>query len=382
MEFKHVCLRQRHMATTFSFTASVPAYEVGRAERVLEEALALVGRLESELTEFRPTSPVYRFNNAEVDDTIQAPASLIEILELSRGLMERTSAGFHAFAKSRLGTQDHSIPPSIDFYIEIDTERNLLKKKVAGAHLSFGAIGKGFALDKVRLILLQAGLQDFVLNAGGSSIVISGFASPDQPWDWAWSWQRDSHGSPEGLVYEHRSGELVCLGVSGLHEQGEHILDARSGLRSVGRRSALVAHSSAAMADGLSTAFFVLGWEQGLKKFFDPAHPAALAMIDGDGCPLWNGEFQAKWGPAVPELQSGASGRVQLNYLFLTGIFFLCSPLLARADGDAVDLSALGISTFTPYIVERNSWWIALPVILLLVVSLHLPFPWNARGKK
>lgn len=39
---------------------------------------------------------------------------------------------------------------------------------------------------------------------------------------------------------------------------------------------------------------------------------------------------------------------------------------------EAVNLDDLGISDFTPYVVERNSLWILLPVISLAFVFLHL----------
>lgn len=44
---------------------------------------------------------------------------------------------------------------------------------------------------------------------------------------------------------------------------------------------------------------------------------------------------------------------------------------LSRAE-DAVDLSALGTSDFTPYIFERDSRWIFLPLFALFLVIIHL----------
>lgn len=46
--------------------------------------------------------------------------------------------------------------------------------------------------------------------------------------------------------------------------------------------------------------------------------------------------------------------------------------LVARADGDSVNLDALGMDGFTPYIVERNPYWIALPALAIALLLLHL----------
>ncbi|MGZ3650625.1 MAG: hypothetical protein ACXVB9_02110 [Bdellovibrionota bacterium] len=44
----------------------------------------------------------------------------------------------------------------------------------------------------------------------------------------------------------------------------------------------------------------------------------------------------------------------------------------ALADDGAVNLADMGMDGFTPYIVERNPYWIALPVAAIALLLLHL----------
>jgi thiamine biosynthesis lipoprotein ApbE len=74
-------------------------------------------------------------------------------------------------------------------------------------------------------------------------------------------------------------------------------VDPKLGRSTISRlRSALVAHPSATWADALSTALFVSGWEDSMKRFEALAPAPALAVIDESGTPRWNGLFQNLWG--------------------------------------------------------------------------------------
>jgi hypothetical protein len=44
----------------------------------------------------------------------------------------------------------------------------------------------------------------------------------------------------------------------------------------------------------------------------------------------------------------------------------------ACADDGAVNLADMGMDGFTPYVVERNPYWIALPVAAIALLLLHL----------
>ncbi|MGZ3688516.1 MAG: FAD:protein FMN transferase [Bdellovibrionota bacterium] len=370
MNLVHVRLDQNHMATTFEFCVSCSAEDAAHADLALSEAHLLVTRLETELSEFLSESPVYQLNRAAPGVEISMPESVIELLEHSQRLQRLSLGSFNATAKSSKpdGSELKGLPR-----VSFSRERQTAWRNDGGARLGFGAIGKGYALDRTRKVIEQAGFTNYLLSAGGSSLLLSGFAAPGRPWKWGWSWSSDQQdGNCLGIPFIHASGTPIAIGVSGTHEKGEHLIDARSGetvrQANAPARSALVAHRSATDADALSTALFVAGWEDARRFIASiPASAPALAAIDPDGTPRWNGIFQRYFGRAVIE---GAARAVGLALALC--IATAAAATSALAEDAAIDLSGGAPSFNNPYLTERNWAWAMLPLFALALVALHL----------
>ncbi|HTL12243.1 MAG TPA: FAD:protein FMN transferase [Bdellovibrionota bacterium] len=360
---------ENHMATTFEFVVSVPAVRTGAAERILAEAHREAGRLERCLSEFIADSDVGRLNAAPPGVDVAVGPDCLALLALSARINRQTGGAFDCTAKtpgdvSRTGR------------LTWDTTQGTARRGHEAVRVGFGAIGKGYALDRVRLLLESEGMGDYLLVAGGSSIVLSGFAARGRPWTWMWGWTKDADGKPAGRVFSHASGAPVALGVSGTQEQGLHVLDPASGRAADVNTSALIAHPSAAAADALSTALFVLGWEKGFDRMADDAAVPGVALLDGRQVPRWNGVFQRLWGP-LDETPAPYSSRGSFTAVGLTAAALLAPALVrtARAEDEAVDLGALGLNDFNPYMVERHSAWILLPLLMIGMVCIHLIRP-------
>ncbi|MCB0418310.1 MAG: FAD:protein FMN transferase [Bdellovibrionales bacterium] len=272
------------MATTFHFLVSCEVRRESAALATLYEGQRLVARLETELSEFLPSSPVFKLNHAIPGTRIRFSPHAFHLLQQAIYLGEQTRGAFDCLAKSKNKAAKLAVDPTT---LEVWATG-------PGAQLSFGAIGKGYALDQVRGLLALSDFKDFLLSAGGSSVVLSGFAYPAEPWCWGWSWERERD-EAVGLRFEHCSGAPLAIGISGIQEQGEHIL----GRRDPRTKSALFAGKTAAEADALSTALFVAGWDrQGWLS--DPLRPEpALGVLETDGTVRWNRVFESLWGPAA-----------------------------------------------------------------------------------
>ena len=130
--------------------------------------------------------------------------------------------------------------------------------------LNLGSIGKGYALDRCRELLEAGGMTDFLLHGGQSSLLARGSRNPGGDEGW-WIGVRDPlrPGGRLGLLRLHDR----ALGTSGTGTQffyhaGRrygHILDPRTGQPAEGVLSSTVLARTAAEADALSTAFYVLG---------------------------------------------------------------------------------------------------------------------------
>lgn len=302
-----------------------------------------VSELENQITEFREVSPVYQLNHSSKATPVSFSELGFELLSRSLELETATEKSFSPLAKSTDRTGG----------LLLDCENLTVQRTSDGTWLGFGAIGKGFALDQVRRALLQEGFDNFLLSAGGSSLLLSGFPDPRlrRGWRWGWSWEKDENGEALGIPLQHESGRSIALGISGTQEKGSHITDPRTGDSNFRLKSALIGTESGADADALSTALFVDGTEKTGRHLQELHLDAAMAAIDQNNVPSWNQIFQRWWGSLVAL------------------VVFFVFPCFAD---EMVDLGDVPIDDFTPYVVERNQWWILLPLFALGVVLLHL----------
>ncbi len=349
----HVKAEQNHMATTFAFTIACAKSESKRAERLLKSCHRLVSDLEASLTEYSARSAVYRLNHSSpAQQWVVLQEHEFRLLRYALKLSEQVGGTFDPTAKSSKA----ALALTLKSRIEIDVSNQRARRLHAGVHLGFGAIGKGYALDQVRLVLEREGFRDFCLSAGGSSTVLSGESAPSVPWRFGWLWSQKVGAQSQGLVLSHGSQKPISLGVSGTHEKGFHLIDPRAARGDAQSAtpplSALVAHPHATDSDALSTALFVGGFEHALEQLKDSPHEIALAEIDAQGVPRWNGIFQKYWGS-------------------LGMLVFWLMPLAHASE--SVDLASDGaLEHFNPYIFDRDPLWLILPAFGIFYVLLHL----------
>ena len=145
--------------------------------------------------------------------------------------------------------------------IEFDGIR--IRSRNAAVQLDFGAFAKGRAVRIVTDLLLEMGIRNAIVNAGGDLRAIG--RRGDRPWRIA---IRRPSGEGYLAVLETRGDESIFT--SGDYErwfeyQGRryhHILDPRTGYPAEGVSSVTVVHGDAGLADAAATALFVAGPEK------------------------------------------------------------------------------------------------------------------------
>lgn len=128
--------------------------------------------------------------------------------------------------------------------------------------LDFGAIAKGYGIDRVIEHLQSLGVHNAIVNCGGDLRAIGSHG--ERPWRIG---IRKPRGA--GVLASLQLGEDESVFTSGDYERyfdydGEryhHILDPRNGYPARGLASVTVVHSNAATADAAATAIFVAGPE-------------------------------------------------------------------------------------------------------------------------
>lgn len=239
-------------------------------------ALDLVDQLEDQLTVYREHSEVSILNRLAAEAPFRVEANLFELLREGKRIHAETHGAFDytagplseawGFAR-REGAMpsQEAVEQALALvgsqYVELDEYDRTVHFARQGVQINLGGIGKGYALDQAAATLLARGVADFAFHGGNSSVVARGSQADGDAWR-------------VGLVHplrpERRLGEFRiadrALSTSGsgtqfFHHAGRrygHIIDPRTGWPAENVISLTVLAPTAAEADALSTALFVL----------------------------------------------------------------------------------------------------------------------------
>src|SRR5262245_19661003 len=167
-------------------------------------------------------------------------------------------------------------------YVTLDLDRQAVRYHRRGVEINLGSIDKGYALDQVGALLRDEwGIRSGLLNGGTSSILTLG-TPPGEPRGWSVGmrhpWQadrrlavvrlRDRAMATSGATYQHFEHNHTKLG---------HLLDPRTGRPAEGMALATAFAPTAAEADALATAFYVLGVEPARR--YCEEHPEVAAVL-------------------------------------------------------------------------------------------------------
>jgi len=267
------------------------------------EALDLVQSLEEQLSLFRPTSELSRINREAARQPVRVEPQLFELLELTFQISRETQGAYDITATplwevwgfsrragrvpSREELADARRNVGSDL-VQLDPERKTVQFRRPGVRLSLGSIGKGYALDCCARRLAAAGIGDYLFHAGQSSVLACGsrVGVDGRPCHALGGWSvaiRDP-------LHQHRLLAEVwlrnrALGTSGtsfqyFRHKGRrygHVIDPRTGWPAEGVLQATVLAPTAAQADALSTALFVMGPDA--AEQYCRAHPEIGAIL-------------------------------------------------------------------------------------------------------
>jgi len=272
--------------------SSDDAIDVEAARAALDEA----DDIESTLTVFRETSEVADLNRRAAAAAVVASPDLFALLQRCAELHAGTDGAFDVTATplSRCWgflKRDGRVPDDGEIdaalanvgmrHVALDAAQRAVSFARPGVEVSFGAIGKGYALDRMADVLRGHGARRALLSAGRSSVLAIGGRGRGWPVDV----RPRLSSQPAGRLWI-RNG---AVGTSGAGEQfivagGRrygHVLDPRTGRPAEGVLAVSVVTRDAASADALSTAFLIGG--EALARTYCEAHPGTMAILVADG---------------------------------------------------------------------------------------------------
>lgn len=231
-----------HYAMATQFQARIAGEERSYAAQTAHAAFAVADQLESLLSRFRANSEISQIAQLAPGETLRLSEPVFVCLEIAQRMELATGGAFSATAAA-LKTQPDRPQWSLlkeQFSIRCDSGK---------LEFDLGAVGKGFALDRMAEVLREWECPAFLLVAGGSSI-LAGDAPPETP---GWSCGLGDDNSPQRCWLENAS-----LSGSGLGVKGPHILNPRTGAPASLRNRAWALADTAAESDALSTACMIL----------------------------------------------------------------------------------------------------------------------------
>ena len=287
------------------FEVQVPAADSAKLSEPVLAALDLLEVIEAQLTIYLPDSELLRINHQAAWRPIKVESRLFALLQMAAGLHQQTDGALDitsgplsdAWGFSRRQGRMPSEAEIATALNQVGMNKVLLNdvdQTVAfeqpGVSLHLNCIGKGYALDRLAALLDADSAADYLLHGGRSSILARGTCPGNDRPGW-------TIGLPHPLRPGERLGELdlvdEALGTSGSATQSfehegcryGHLLDPRTGQPVTGIYTATAIAPSAAEADALSTAFYVMRPDE-VGRFCDTRPDVAAILV----CPGESGD--------------------------------------------------------------------------------------------
>ena len=239
-----------------------------------EEALDEIDRLEAQLSLYRPGSEVARLNAQAHERAVRVTPGLFRLIERARDLSSATQGTFDITVAPLVrcwgfmgGTgsmpEDAAVQEARALVgmhlLELDADQLTVRFTRPGVMLDFGAIGKGYAVDRATELLREAGVTSALLHGGTSTAFALGRLPNGALWKIAvTSPTNESAAQPVAAVeLEDESLSVSAVWGRAFRAGGKsygHIIDPRSGRPAEHARLSAVVLRSATETDALSTA--------------------------------------------------------------------------------------------------------------------------------
>ena len=264
------------------FVISVVGSDQELADEQIDAAIAEIQRIEHLISSWDETSQTSEINRQAGIQPVKVDAELLGLIKRARKVSELTQGAFDitfgsidekiwhfdgtmtALPDSNLARQAVRLINYRNIILDEEAQTVFLKEK--GMRIGFGAIGKGYAAEKAKALLQQAGVADGIVNAGGD-LAVWGHQPDGSPWTIGIA---NPDSKLEAFSYLEVSNTAVVT--SGNYEKyveigGKrytHIIDPRTGYPVSGLKSVTIICPNAELADALATSVFVLGKDVGL----------------------------------------------------------------------------------------------------------------------
>lgn len=281
------------------FDITVVANNITQGNQYIDWAIEEINRVERTISSWEKQSETSKIiRNAGIQpvkpskELYDLIARAIKISELTNGAFDITYASMDKVweydgSMTQLPTSNEiakSVAKVGFTNVIIDHSAHTIFLKNKGMRIGFGAIGKGYAADKAKELLIKKGVEAGIINASGDlttwgtqpdgSLWMIGITNPlnrDKVFSW---FPLDNNAVVTSGNYEKY--------VEFNGKRYTHIIDPRTGWPVTGLTSATVFAPSAELADALATSIFVMGINTGID-FINQLPGVECVIVDDQG---------------------------------------------------------------------------------------------------
>jgi thiamine biosynthesis lipoprotein len=164
-----------------------------------------------------------------------------------------------------------------------------------GFKIGLGGIGQGYAVDKIKELLLKKGVENFVVNSSGD-VYAQGKRADGSPWKVGIASPTDKDKIVKWLPVSN-----FAVVTSGTSEKNfeyndqiySHIINPKTGFPVEGLQSVTILSEITEIADALATSILILGTEIGLD-LINQMPKVHCIIIDADGKVHYSDDLEIK----------------------------------------------------------------------------------------
>jgi len=265
------------------FDITVVANDSIQANKYIDTAVAEISRIEKLISSWDANSQTSEINSYAGIKPVKVDKELFDLIERAIGISKLTDGAFDISYASmdRIWKFDGSmtkmpskeeITASVEKVgyqnIILDKKNSTVFLKLEGMKIGFGAIGKGYAADKAKTLLISKGVNSGIINASGD---MNTWGKQPNGNEWRVAITNPMDKNKVFALLPITNGAVVTSGnyekyVNFNGKRYTHIIDPRTGYPSTGLVSVTVFAPKAELADALATSVFVMGKEAGLDR--------------------------------------------------------------------------------------------------------------------
>jgi thiamine biosynthesis lipoprotein len=264
------------------FDISVISEDKQWASERIDDAIAEINRIEKLLSTFIDDSQTNQINQQAGIKPVKVDVEVYNLIHRSLKISELTQSAFditYGSIDKRFWNFDTSMTElpgkeaarqSIKLInyrnVELDKNNSTVFLREKGMRIGFGGIGKGYAADMAKKILIAKGVRSGIVNASGD-LTAWGTQPNGKPWTIGIA-------DPDTKVTAFSSIDISDMSVatSGNYEKYavvggkkySHTIDPKTGFPVEGIKCVTIITSNAELADAMATPVMVMGIKSGL----------------------------------------------------------------------------------------------------------------------